>query len=79
MADRFVTEINATVFDTTTKHSIVVSEDGDGMDLVELTYVQPVGDGESIKFPWIDPEMARELAVNLIRVADHIESRKAKK
>lgn len=79
MADRFVTEINATVFDCTTKHSIVVGEDGEAMDLVELRYVQPKSDGDTIKFPWIDPGMARELAANLIRVADHIDSRKSNK
>ena len=77
MTDRFVTEITATVFDTTTKHHIVVGEDGDAMDLVELTYVPRTGDGETIKFPWIDTGMARELAKNLIMVADHIDARSA--
>lgn len=71
---RFVTELTATVFDTTTKNRIDVREDGDGMDLIEVLYTE--GESEPIIFPWIEPAMARELATNLIRVADHIEARK---
>ena len=44
------------------------------MDLIEVLYTE--GESEPIIFPWIEPAMARELAVNLIRVADHIEARK---
>jgi hypothetical protein len=79
MTDRYVTELNAIVYDCTTKHNITITEDGDGMDLIELKYMQPKAEGDSIVFPWIDPEMARQVAAGLIRVADHIDARKSKK
>ena len=80
MDDRFVTEIHAIVYDCTTKHNIKIAEDSDGLDLIEIKYTESKSDGgRVIDFPWIDPEMARQVAAGLIRVADHIDARKAKK
>lgn len=80
MGDRFVTELNAIVYDCTTKHNITITEDSDGLDLIEMKYTEAKSDGgRVIEFPWIDPEMARQVAAGLVRVADHIDSRKAKK
>lgn len=73
---RFITEVNAIVYDCSLKNRITVKEDDDGLDLVEVVFTPAKGDGEPVALPWIEPEMARHLASALSKVADQIDARK---
>lgn len=76
VSNRFVTEIQATVYDTTTKSRIVVEEDSGGFDIMEIAFKQSTPEVVNIRFPAIEPEMARHLAQALLKVASQIEARK---
>lgn len=74
---RFITEVNAIVYDCSLKNRITVREDGDGLDLIEVIFTPVKGDGDPIELPWIEPDMARHLAAALTKVADQIGLRKS--
>lgn len=73
---RFITEVNAIVYDCSLENRVTVKEDDDGLDLVEVVFTPAEGDGDLVALPWIEPGMARHLANALIKVADQIEERK---
>ncbi len=73
---RFITEVNAIVYDCNMKNKITVKEDDDGLDLVEVVFSPSEGDGDPISLPWIEPDMAKHLADALLKVVEQIETRK---
>lgn len=67
-------EMNFKVWDDSLGFHVEVKEDGDGLDLVELSFHDPHTEKPTM-FPIVDTKMARGVAEAILKVCDHIEAR----
>lgn len=74
--NKITVELNYKIWNDDLGCRVEVAEDGDGLDLVELRYIEPTSK-EVLRFANIDTAMARHVANAMIKVADHIDARVA--
>jgi len=70
----YTTKTLIRVFDDDSGHHVDVAPDADGLDLVELHYVDAGVSATTMHFVPLPPEMARLVARAMLQVADAIEA-----